>query len=273
MAFADLHMHSNASDGICSPHNIAQAAVESSSDLHALALTDHDTLCGLDDAASSCEAQGIVFVPGVEITTKHDDRAVHVLGYFIDSSSNALNDFLSDNKGRRAERACRMADLLASDGYPISSDDIRASKAIPNRPLLARLLVEAGCARSIDDAFKKYLTSRSKYYIDAVYPETVDAIHLIREASGYAFIAHPARYRIVDLIEGFAREGITGVEAYHSLQTPEQSAELIDLAHRLGLAVSGGSDWHGDKMHRATPGCSGLSETEFQTFMEACERV
>lgn len=273
MAFADLHMHSNASDGTCNPHNIAQAAVAASNDLRALALTDHDTLSGLDDAASSCESQGIFFVPGVEITTKHDERAVHVLGYFIDPSSAVLSDYLSANKERRAERAYRMADLLAADGYPVSSNDIRASKAVPNRPLLARLLVEAGCAQTVDEAFKKFLTSRSKYYIDAVYPETVESIHLIREAGGYAFIAHPARYRIVDLIEEFAREGITGFEAYHSLQTPEQSEELIALADRLGLAVSGGSDWHGDKMHHATPGCCGLSEHEFQAFMKACERA
>lgn len=272
MAFADLHMHSNASDGICNPKNLAQEAI-AASDLHVLALTDHDTLDGLEDAARGCKAAGLVFVPGVEITTKHADRAVHMLGYFIDPDSHLLNEYLRANKDRRAERAYRMADLLADDGYPVSSDEIRASQAIPNRPLLARLLVEHGCAKNVDDAFKNFLTSKSKYYVDAVYPETIEAMRLIQEAGGYAFVAHPARYRIIDLIPEFAREGITGIEAYHSLQTAEQSAELVKLAHQLGLAVSGGSDWHGDKMHHATPGCCGLSEQEYNAFIRACDRV
>lgn len=270
MAFADLHMHSNASDGICNPDRIAQEAVASSPDVRVLALTDHDTLAGLDAAARSCKAQGIAFVPGVEITTKHDDRAVHLLGYFVDPSSDSLSEYLRANKETRAKRAFKMAELLAEDGFPVSADDLKDASTVPNRPLLARLLVERGCVSDVDEAFKTLLNSRSKYYVDAVYPETLEAIEFIKETQGHAFIAHPARYRIVDLIDGFARAGITGIEAYHSLQTPEQSRELIALADQLGLAVSGGSDWHGDTMHQARPGCCGLNEEEFEAFLHAC---
>lgn len=272
MAFADLHMHSNASDGVCDPSSIAQAA-RSASELRALALTDHDTLDGLEDAAASCASEGVMFVPGVEITSKHEDRPVHMLGYFIDSSDRALAEYLKENKGKRASRAYRMADLLAEDGFPLSSADLKDSGLIPNRPSLARLLVDKGCAESIDDAFKRYLNSHSKYYVDAIYPETYEVISMILEAGGYPFVAHPARYGIIDLIEDFAREGITGIEAYHSLQTAEQSKELVELAKSIGIGVSGGSDWHGDTMHHAKPGCCGLNEQEFDAFLRTCERV
>lgn len=272
MAFADLHMHSNASDGICSPELIAQEA-SVCDELEAIALTDHDTVSGLDAAARGCESCGLTFVPGVEITTKHKGRAVHMLGYFIDPSNPSLTTFLDTNKMRRAERTYEMADRLAEDGYPLSSNDLKSTTAVPNRPMLARLLVRRGVVADVDEAFKTLLNTRSKYYIDAVYPETIDAIARIRDAGGYAFVAHPARYGILDLIEGFANEGITGLEAYHSLQTPEQSHELIALAKQLGLAISGGSDWHGDTMHHATPGCCGLSENEYTAFLQACGRA
>lgn len=271
MAFADLHMHSSASDGTCKPDKLAQEACTASS-LHAFALTDHDTLDGLLDAQRGAAALGLDFVPGVEITTKHDGRAVHLLGYFVDPSSAQLAAYLDDNRQRRADRVYQMADLMRDAGFPVSGQEMRDSGATPNRPLLARLLMERGCVADVDEAFKRYLGSSSPYYVDAVYPDTLEAIELVRAAGGYAFVAHPARYRIVDLIEPFARAGITGVEAYHSLQTREQSRQLVALAGDLGLAVSGGSDWHGDAARKAEPGGCGLDEQEYESFLRSCGR-
>lgn len=272
MTYADLHMHSTASDGTFDPIEIPAKARQIDG-LSALALTDHDSLSGLHDAESACEHQGIDFVPGVEITTKFENRPVHMLGYFIDPQSSLLAEYLELNKRRREERTFAMAERLHAGGYPVSADDLKAMKGTPNRPLLGRLLVERGCSQTVDDAFKKLLGSSSPYYVEAVYPDTLEAIHIIQEAGGYAFVAHPARYGIVDLIQPFAREGMTGLEAYHTLQTPEQSAELIALAHELGLAISGGSDWHGDEVHRAVPGGCGLDEEAYHRFLEACDHA
>lgn len=269
MAFADLHMHSSASDGTSKPSDLSQRACKVD-DLHAFALTDHDTVEGLADARQSALAAGLDFVPGVEITTKHEGRDVHLLGYFIDPHNEQFVSYLDENRQRRANRVYEMAERLREDGLPISAQELKGSSATPNRPTLARLLIERGCAKDADEAFKRYVGSKTKYFVEATYPDTLDAIELVRETGGYAFIAHPARYGIVDLIEGFSRAGITGIEAYHSLQTPEQSRLLIDLADELGLAISGGSDWHGDRMHKATPGGCGLSEQEYEAFLLAC---
>lgn len=270
MTYADLHMHSTASDGTLDPADLPKKARQSGG-LFAMSLTDHDSLDGLDAAAAACEECGLAFVPGVEITTKHGDRPVHMLGYFVDPSGDALGEYLRANKERRRNRTYEIADRLAAGGFPVSADDLRAMEGTPNRPLLARLLVERGCVDTIDDAFRRLLCSSSPYYVEAVYPDAIEAIHVIADAGGCPFIAHPARYGVVDLIEPFAREGLVGLEAHHTLQSPEQSAELVRLAGRLGLAVSGGSDWHGDEVHRATPGGCGLDEEGYHCFLEACE--
>lgn len=272
MVFADLHMHSSASDGTLDATRIADLAAQTEG-LHAISITDHDSLAALEDARLSCAMHDVDFVPGVEITTRHAGRAVHMLGYFVDANSSALAGFLDENRRRRAERVCKMADLLHDQGYPVCAEDLLASEETPNRPLLARLLLQRGCVSSVDDAFRQLLGSSSPCYIDAVYPETIEAMRLIAEAGGCSFAAHPARYRIVDLIARFAREGMTGLEAYHTMQSPAQSAELVEIAHDLGLGVSGGSDWHGDDVHRAHLGGCGLSEDQFRSFQDVCGRT
>lgn len=272
MPFADLHMHSSASDGTFEPAQIARIAAQANG-LGAFSITDHDCLAALDVVAAACAGNDIEFVPGVEITTKHDGRAVHMLGYFVDPQSTVLVDYLDENRRRRAERVYKMADLLGERGYPVSSDDLRMAGETPNRPLLARMLVERGCVTDVDEAFRRLLGSSSPFYVDVVYPDSLEAIRLITEAGGYAFVAHPARYRIVDLIGRFAREGMIGLEAYHTLQTPEQSAELVKIAQDFGLGVSGGSDWHGDDVHRAQLGGCGLDEGQYYAFLTACGRA
>lgn len=272
MPFADLHTHSSASDGTYGPDHIARLAARTDG-LRVISITDHDSLAALGAAALSCDAHGVDFVCGVEITTRYDRRTVHMLGYFIDPQSPVLGDYLDANRQRRARRVYAMADLLQQHGYPICADDLRATGETPNRPLLARLLVERGCATSVDDAFARLLGASSPCYVDAVYPDTIEAMRLISEAGGCSFVAHPARYRVVDLISRFAREGMTGLEAYHTLQTPSQSAELVDIARDLHLGVSGGSDWHGDDVHRARLGGVGLDERQYHAFLAACGRL
>lgn len=272
MPFADLHTHSSASDGTHTPAQIAALAAGIDG-LQVVSISDHDSLAAFESASLPCAEYGIDLVPGVEVTTRYDGRAVHMLGYFVDPRNRALGAFLDENRRKRADRVCKMADLLHEHGYPICADDLRGMQTTPNRPLLARLLVEHGCVSDVDEAFRKLLGTASPCYVDAVYPDTIEAIRLISEAGGYAFVAHPARYRIVDLIARFSREGMTGVEAYHTLQTPEQSAELVEIAQGLGLGISGGSDWHGDKMRHARLGGCGLDENQYHAFLAACERA
>lgn len=272
MVFADLHMHSSASDGTFDAAHIANLAAHTKG-LRVISITDHDSLAALEDASLSCAMSDVDFVPGVEITTRHAGRAVHMLGYFVDANNSALAGFLDENRRKRTDRACKMADLLHDQGYPICAEDLLTSEETPNRPLLARLLLQRGCVSSVNDAFRRLLGSSSPCYIDAVYPETIQAMRLIAEAGGCSFVAHPARYDIVDLIACFAHEGMTGLEAYHTMQSSAQSVELVEIARELGLGVSGGSDWHGDAVHQAHLGGCGLEEGQFRLFQDACGRT
>lgn len=270
MPYADLHIHSTFSDGVRTPRQILEQA-RSSGLLH-IAITDHDVLDGSRLASDLGSSYGVEVIPGVEITTQTDDRTVHLLGYFIDPDDEGLAQFFATARKKREDRTCAMAVRLADDGYPVSPERLRESGQAINRPLLGRMLVECGAASSVDDAFKRFLGSSSKYYVDYRSADTVEAIHLVDEAGGFAFIAHPALYHVVDLIAQFQREGLAGLEAYHSLQSEEDSALLVARAEELGLAMSGGSDWHGDGSHHASLGSAGLDRASFTQFLHACGR-
>lgn len=268
MVIADLHTHSTASDGaLC-----ASRMLELGSDagLLAMAVTDHDTLDGARNALSAASETGMAIVPGVELSTLTDGRDVHMLGYFLDPQNPALNSFFENSRNCRRDRALAIAAKLAAAGFPIDVEELREGNEVVNRTLLARKLVSSGDAASVDDAFDRLIGKTSPYYVETEYPDTARAVQLIRDAGGYAFIAHPAHYHVVDLIAGLVDCGLNGLEAYHSLQTPAQSNELVDLAAKLGLAVSGGSDWHGDATHGAHVGGAGLDAAGLEAFLAAC---
>lgn len=270
MPYADLHIHSTYSDGVLAPREILEQARLLG--VSHIAITDHDILGGSREALESESEYGVAVIPGVEITTQTDDRTVHLLGYFIDLADEGLAQFFAAARKKREDRTCAMAERLACDGYPVSPERLRASGQVINRPLLGRVLVECGAVSSVDEAFRRFLGSTSKYYVDYRSASTAQAIHLVTEAGGFAFIAHPALYHVVDLLPRFQREGLTGLEAYHSLQSEDDSALLVARAEELGLAVSGGSDWHGDGSHHASLGSAGLDRTSFTQFLHACGR-
>lgn len=270
---ADLHMHSVYSDGCQEPETMLDMAREQG--LTCIALTDHDALAGSKELLRkvSAEHSDVRVIPGVEISTQTGWRDVHMLGYFIDLEHPALNQLFEQNRANREERACKMADNMAEDGYPVSGQLMRESGKTVNRTLLARMLVEKGFASDIDEAYRTLIGRRSKYYVENVNFDTVEAMKLILEAGGCPFIAHPAQYREVDLVVPFKREGMVGLEAFHTMHTQKQREDLCTLARDEGLAISGGSDWHGDTTHGATLGGAGLDEAQLTAFLRACGRL
>lgn len=271
MPYADLHVHSTHSDGVLDcPHIVERA--ENHETLQVIAISDHDTLEGAKHGLKVCANSSITCIPAVEISTKTNMRDVHLLGYFIDLQSNCLDDLFNETREKRRKRTLDLADRLHDAGFPISAEEVLSACKIVNRSNLARMLVERGCSQSVDDCFLKLIGSKSPYYVDVAYPDTVEAIHLVREAGGYPFVAHPAHYQVVDLLEGFKGEGLVGLEAFHSMQTAQQSADLIRFAKEHDLAVSGGSDWHGDATHGTDIGGAGLEKEAFELFLSACER-
>lgn len=227
-------MHSSASDGTLDAVHIVDLAARTEG-LHAISITDHDSLAALEDARLSCAHARCRF----RSWRRNHDATRGARPYTCSATLSMqtaprLPAFSTRIVAGAPERVCKMADLLHDQGYPVCAEDLLASEETPNRPLLARLLLQRGCVSSVDDAFRQLLGSSSPCYIDAVYPETIEAMRLIAEAGGCSFVAHPARYRIVDLIARFAREGMTGLEAYHTMQSPAQSASLSRLPMTSG---------------------------------------
>ncbi len=243
-------MHTTASDGRCAPADLV-ARVQAAG-LTTFAITDHDTVAALPEARGLAADRGLTFVPGIEITAVSDGRDVHVLGYWCDASDADLLAFLVEQRARRVARVERIAQALARAGAPIDVtpllDDAAARPgAAVGRPGLARALVHAGHAASVQDAFDRLLAEGRPAYVprSGVAPEEV--FEIVHRADGVASLAHPGVTRRDDLLPRWARGGADALEAFHSDQDADDEARYLDAAAQLGLVVSGGSDFHGDE--------------------------
>ncbi len=242
-------MHTTASDGRCSPQELV-ARVHAAG-VTTFAITDHDTVAALSEARPTAAALGLTLVPGIEITAVWDARDVHVLGYWCAEDDPSLLAFLAEQRGRRVERVEHIAHALARAGAPVDVtpllDDAAARPgAAVGRPNLARALVEAGHASSMQDAFDRLLGVGCPAYVPrhGVTPEDVCAI--VHAAGGLASLAHPGVTRRDDMLERWVRGGLDALEAFHSDHDAEEQTRYLEAAAALGVAVSGGSDFHGD---------------------------
>jgi predicted metal-dependent phosphoesterase TrpH len=247
----DLHTHSNASDGTQSPADVVSSAAEAGLDV--LALTDHDTTAGWDEAAAAAEQHGIALVRGIEISCQHEGISIHLLGYLQDPAAPGLLEELERSRESRETRAQRIVELLSRD-LPLHWDDVLEQLepgATVGRPHIADALVAKGIASSREDAFAGYLHEGSLYYISHYAPDPVLAVRLVGQAGGVAVMAHPfasVRGLVVDdsVIEAMAAAGMAGLEVHHRDHTGAQVQHGLDLAASLGLFVTGSSDYHGD---------------------------
>lgn len=247
----DLHTHSNASDGTHDPADVvAEAAAHG---LTTIALTDHDTTTGWAEAGRAGLELGVAIVPGVEISTQHHGISVHLLGYLVDPDHPGLRHEMEHARTSRDTRMERMVANLAADGIPVTLESVRAQAkpgATLGRPHIADALVEAGYVPDRAAAFADLLHDRSPYYVHHYAPDVVRAVALVREAGGVPVMAHPFANRrgrtVTDhVIEQMAEAGLGGLEAFHRDHLPPERAHAVALAERLGLFVTGSSDYHG----------------------------
>ncbi|HEY7049153.1 MAG TPA: PHP domain-containing protein [Jatrophihabitantaceae bacterium] len=250
----DLHAHSTASDGTDRPAElIARAAAAG---LEVVAITDHDTTGGWDEAMSALP-NGLTLVTGTEFscvyTTPEQHRiSLHLLGYLFDPDHDGLRAERARLRVSRLGRGRAIVDNMIADGVPVTWNrvvEIAGGGAV-GRPHIARVLVENGVVGSVDEAFAELLSSRSKYYVPKADSDIFDAIRLVREAGGVAVFAHPlARRRgaVVDdeVIAVMARAGLSGLEIDHPDHGPEDRAHLARMAADLDLVGTGSSDYHG----------------------------
>lgn len=251
----DLHAHSTVSDGTDSPAQLVAAAAAAGLDV--LALTDHDTTAGWAEAVEALPA-GMRLIRGAEFSCVAPDGrggqvSVHLLGYLFDPASEAILAEQARLRDERRERLRAMAVRMAADGFPVDADAVLgdlAPEAPAGRPHLARALVSARVADSVDEAFRRFLGAGGPYYIGRADTEILAAIGMVRAAGGVAVLAHPAARRrgpVVELevIAELAAEGLAGVEVDHPDHAGEDRAALRELAVAVDLVVTGSSDYHG----------------------------
>ncbi len=250
MTVYDLHCHSTASDGVLSPRALVERARDMG--VEVLALTDHDDVRGLAEAAAAAHVAGMRLIAGVEISVTWRTHTVHVVGLDVDPAHPRLLAGLAANRGGRAERARRMADELARMGIAGALEGAYAyagNHDLIGRTHFARFLVERGVVKDVKTVFKKFLVKGKPGYVAHAWAALDEALAWIHDAGGVAVLAHPGRYAIGresmrQLLREFRELGGVGIEVVTGSHTAEQIPVYADLAVEFGLLASVGSDFH-----------------------------
>lgn len=250
----DLHLHTTASDGRLPPASLVALAARAG--LTVISVTDHDTVAGLGEAREAASAIGVELVNGIEITAIEDGRDVHVLGYFFDPGSQELGALLTLQRADRTHRLREMAGRLDALHCPVDVEAILAASAgqgrTVGRPALADALVAAGYAADRRDAFDRLLAADRPAFVPRCGPPLARVCEVIGRAGGIASLAHPGLLGLDDRLEQFAASGLAALEVRHSEHPPPVEAHYRERARALGLAMSGGSDFHGDHLAGAS---------------------
>lgn len=243
---ADLHMHSNYSDGKLTPVQLIDLSKKSG--ISIISITDHDNVNGLNEAVKYGKEKGVQVIPGVEISADLGEQEVHILGYFIDYKNKNILEFLSSSRKLRITRNQKIIEKLNVLGSGINFNSI-ISKAGTNtsigRPHIAMELNDEGFVKSYYDAFIKYIGDGKPAYVRKPNPPVKDVIKLISESGGLSFIAHPGKLIRDELLLKLIEEGLDGIETIHPSHSKEDADYFNSVAAEYFLLTSGGSDFHG----------------------------
>lgn len=242
----DLHLHSSASDGTLTPADIVKRA--HAQGLSAIALTDHDTVAGIEEALKTGDDLGITVIPGLEMSSEYGGKDVHILGYFIDCSSPRLLETLTVLRESRLQRAQTMVDKLAGLGLEIDYGEVCSltQGGAIGRPHVAQILVRHGLVKDIGSAFELYIGRDGPGYVAKYVLNPADVIGLIHQAGGVTSLAHPGLSRVgEELLLALKAQGLDAVEVWHTDHSDAERDTYLELATRVGLLVTGGSDCHG----------------------------
>jgi predicted metal-dependent phosphoesterase TrpH len=265
----DLHLHTTASDGRSTPETLVQRAAAAG--ITKLAVTDHDTTAGIEPVRASAARFGIEVIAGIEITSVHDGKDVHMLGYFIDEYDAALAEFLGLQRADRRRRIEDMLDRLSELGIELDREALMRQsegrgKSI-GRPVIARALIEGGHVKDIAEAFDRYLSPGQAAFVARKGATPAEVSAIIQRAGGVSSFAHPGKLGLDNLIPGLAAGGLDAVEVFH----PDHDAAGVEKYRRLAaesrLLVSGGSDDHGPGADRPdTIGTVNLPRDAFEAL-------
>jgi len=251
----DLHVHSDKSDGSLSPSDLVSYAIKQG--VSAFALTDHDTVDGIDEAIAASKGTSVTVIPGIELSTAYEGKDIHIVGLFIDKEQPAFRERIGRFANARINRNLEMCEKLTEYGMPITYDELTAAfpDAVITRAHYARLMMQKGYVKSLKEAFERYIGDYGPCFIPRKKITPDEGVRFILSANGLPVLAHPMQYgmgdaRLQQLIDSLKEAGLVAMEAIYCTHTPSEEAKLCKLAKENGLLISGGSDFHG----KAKPG-------------------
>ena len=268
----DLHLHTTASDGRCTPPELVDRAAAAG--VTVMGVTDHDTTAAITEVTGVARARGIEVIAGIEITAVEAGRDVHVLGYFIDTADVQLAGFLQRQREQRIARVKAVGDRLAQLGMPIDILPLIArakeegGRSI-GRPQIARAMIAAGYAADSRDAFDTWLATGRPAFVPRAGAPPEEVIRMIHSARGVASLAHPGQTGVDARISAYVAAGLDALEAFHPDHDKPSTDRYRALAARLELLVTGGSDFHGDPSHGWEPGAVSLPADHWQRLRDA----
>lgn len=268
----DLHLHTTASDGRCTPDELVDRA--SRAGVTVMAVTDHDTVAAIPEVRSAAVACGIDVIAGIEITAVENGRDIHMLGYFMDSRDPRLEAFLAQQRARRIERVEALGLRLAQLGMPIDIGPLlmqareQRGRSV-GRPQVARAMVTAGYVADTREAFDRWLATDRPAFVPRRGAPPGEVIDIVHAAGGLVSLAHPGQTDVDAHLSAYAEAGLDAIELYH----PDHDAEAIDryrtIASQLKLLATGGSDFHGDADHGCEPGAVALPVDDWTRLRDA----
>jgi 3',5'-nucleoside bisphosphate phosphatase len=266
--FADLHLHTNFSDGTYTPEELAAHGQRVG--LAAMALTDHDTVEGCERMAVACAELEIEFIPGTELTAEVDGTELHLLGYFIDTKNPKLLAETGKFQTVRQDRIREMVARLNEHNISLRAEAVFeiANCRSPGRPHVGRALIREKFCKSMDEAFERFLKKGKPAWVPKFKISALDAIELIHGAGGLAVMAHPGLNRTDSIIPGLVEAGMDGIECFHSKHSPKTAEHYLKIAAEHNLLVTGGSDCHGLSKGKPLIGSVKLAEKYFSALKD-----
>lgn len=252
--YIDLHIHTTASDGSFTPSEVVRYAKEKG--LGAIAITDHDSTEGNEEAMEEGTQQGVEVIPGVEISVDYAPGSMHMLGYFVTTGSKTLKGKLTLLQNSRAERNPKILERLNQLGLMLTYDEVvqASGGGQIGRPHIAQALLKRGYIKTIPEAFDKYLGKGTPAYIEKFRLTAEEAISMIAEAGGIPVLAHPFTlhcknsHELESLVKNLVSHGLKGIEVYYSEHNRAQTSSYLRLVQDYNLVATGGSDFHGENM-------------------------
>lgn len=258
--YIDLHTHSTASDGTCTPTELVQYALKKG--LHAIALTDHDTTDGIAEAREAAQGTSLTVIPGIELSTAYLNKDIHILGLNIETENTCFQELLRGFQQERENRNLQMIHRLQEQGLQITWQDMisRFPDSVMTRAHFARFLAETKQVHTIAEAFNRFLGDHAPCFVPREKVTPFQAVRMIHHGGGKAILAHPLLYhlrpeQLEELVSQLVRCGLDGIEAIYSTNRGLDESSLRRLARNHGLFITGGSDFHGTNKPAIDLGC------------------